>query len=92
LSRRSSYHSKPGLKSVIAKMLSSAETAVSVGGPYIWHVCLQQVLDDSLAESQAEWGAANAEYNANIQRLQQHTEALQQKTDSSLALHKCAEE
>ncbi len=49
------------------------------------------MLDDSLAESQAEWGAANAEYNANIQRLQQHTEALQQKTDSSLTLHKYAE-
>jgi phage host-nuclease inhibitor protein Gam len=37
------------------------------------------VLDESLAESQAEWGAANAEYNANILRLQQETEALKQK-------------
>ena len=57
---------------------------------YILHICLHQVLDDSLAESQAEWGAANAEYNANIQRLQQHTEALQQKQDSLVALNKCA--
>lgn len=53
-------------------------------------MCPWQVLDESLAESQAEWGAANAEYNANIQRLQQHTEALQQQEDSLLAIKRQA--
>lgn len=50
-------------------------------------LCLQ-MLDESLAESQAEWGAANAAYNANIQQLQQQTEALRYKTDSSLTAYR----
>lgn len=50
------------------------------------------MLDETLAETQAEWGAANAEYNANIRQLEQEVEALQQKAASLDAARRCAQQ